>query len=358
MSANQQLLSSIGVGPQNYDLALGHDTTPRLSIYKFNTTTGFGTRYSDPATVPQGNVVGVRFSPLGNSLAVTCGPGTGNPLAGYPWTLGSGFGTKFGNPGTLPPSSQAKGLGMTPAGDAVVIPLDTSPYVVAYTWSTSTGYGTKYSDPATLPGGTTCFAAFFNPAGNIVVLGSAGTPFVQAYPWSFGSGFGVKYANPSTLPSGQVRGGSFSPDGSTIAIGVVGGTPIAYPWSSGFGSKYADPSVTMSSSYTAIFHPSGASIACSAAFTPSPSLFVYPWSSGWGTRYSNPVGMPTTSSAPAFEQAVAFNSAGDTIAWAAQATPFIYAYPWSQSTGFGTKYANPGTLPVDLGNAIVFSPAY
>jgi len=34
------------------------------------------------------------------------------------------------------------------------------------------------------------------------------------------------------------------------------------------------------------------------------------------------------------------------------ASPYINAYPWSP--GFGTKYANPGTLPTGGGRAIKF----
>ena len=44
------------------------------------------------------------------------------------------------------------------------------------------------------------------------------------------------------------------------------------------------------------------------------------------------------------------------IAVAHGTTPFVTAYPWSAS-GFGTKFANPSTLPGTLGYGVAFSPS-
>ena len=43
------------------------------------------------------------------------------------------------------------------------------------------------------------------------------------------------------------------------------------------------------------------------------------------------------------------------IAVAHATSPFISVYPWA--SGFGTKYANPSTLPASTGNGVAFSPA-
>ena len=42
-----------------------------------------------------------------------------------------------------------------------------------------------------------------------------------------------------------------------------------------------------------------------------------------------------------------------TIDVAHDTTPFISTYPWS--AGFGTKYADPSTLPTSTGNGVSFS---
>ena len=41
------------------------------------------------------------------------------------------------------------------------------------------------------------------------------------------------------------------------------------------------------------------------------------------------------------------------LAVAGRTTPFVEAYPWS-SSGFGTKYSNPATLPAGNGDSVAF----
>ena len=84
----------------------------------------------------------------------------------------------------------------------------------------------------------------------------------------------------------------------------------------------------------------------------SPRITAYPWSgSGFGTKFADPGTLPT-GNAPN----VAFSPAGNAIAAALTASPYITAYPWSGS-GFGTKFADPGTLPTGTGYGVAFSPA-
>lgn len=80
-----------------------------------------------------------------------------------------------------------------------------------------------------------------------------------------------------------------------------------------------------------------------------PYVAAYPWSgSGFGTKYANPATLPTDSGT-----AVAFSPAGNSIAVAHFATPFISTYPWSVS-GFGTKYSDPATLPTGNSRSVAF----
>ena len=48
---------------------------------------------------------------------------------------------------------------------------------------------------------------------------------------------------------------------------------------------------------------------------------------------------------------------GEAIAVAHATSVFVSAYPWNVSTGFGTKYANPATLPASTGNEVAFTAA-
>ena len=105
---------------------------------------------------------------------------------------------------------------------------------------------------------------------------------------------------------------------------------------------------------------SGASAAkkqfIAVAHNSTPRITAYPWSgSGFGTKFANPGTLPpNVPGRPAW--GVAFSPSGDAIAVAHDLSPFITAYPWSGS-GFGTKFANPGTLPTGDGFGVAFSPS-
>ena len=82
----------------------------------------------------------------------------------------------------------------------------------------------------------------------------------------------------------------------------------------------------------------------------SPNITAYPWSSsGFGTKFTNPGTLPAGNG-----NGVAFSLASTEIAVAHNTTPFITAYPW-RSSGFGTKFANPTTLPALNGFGVAFS---
>ena len=94
--------------------------------------------------------------------------------------------------------------------------------------------------------------------------------------------------------------------------------------------------------------PYSGDIAVSHSLTPF--ISVYPWASGFGTKYANPSTLP-----PNTGYDVAFSPDGADIAVAHVSSPFISVYPWS--SGFGAKYANPATLPAGDGQGVAFSPA-
>ena len=98
---------------------------------------------------------------------------------------------------------------------------------------------------------------------------------------------------------------------------------------------------------------SGTGNTIAIAHASSPFVSAYPWSSstGFGTKYADP-----STAIPNTGWAVAFHPSGDAIAIAHDSSPFVSAYPWSNSTGFGTKYADPSTLPTGNGNGVAFSP--
>jgi hypothetical protein len=84
----------------------------------------------------------------------------------------------------------------------------------------------------------------------------------------------------------------------------------------------------------------------------SPYVHAYSFSgSGFGTKYADP-GTPLTGEGTKSS----FRPAGDAVAFAHVTSPRITAYPWS-SSGFGTKYSNPATLPTNTGLGVSFHPS-
>jgi hypothetical protein len=223
--------------------AVNGSFTPTVEAWRWDSNTGFGTKYSNPATATFSATRAVAFHPLDTAVAVS---NSNSPfINAYAWTSASGFGTKFANPATLPANGPQTGtpknIAFSPAGDAVAMAHSTTPFVTVYAWSAS-GFGTKFANPATLPV-STGFGVAFSPLGDAIAVTNGGSPAVTAYPWS-GAGFGTKYSNPATLPTGSYSP-CFSPNGDTLAVGDVGSPFIrAYPFNSatGFGTIYPNPS--------------------------------------------------------------------------------------------------------------------
>lgn len=209
--------------------------------WPWSSATGFGTMQTvniSPSNV--GNEIAI--SPADDAVAVA---GQISPYVHAFAFSASGYGSKFSNPGTLP-GGNCYGVHFHPAGDAVAFASTTTPFVIVYPWSAA-GFGTKFADPAVVPTSSTENSVQFSPSGNVLLCsGSSTSPRIHAYAWSV-SGFGTKYANPSTaLPSGQTNCVTFSSDGTAVFI-TASTSPFvhAYAWSdaSGFGAKYSNPAV-------------------------------------------------------------------------------------------------------------------
>ena len=81
------------------------------------------------------------------------------PVVVHPWSSSTGFGTRYSNPsvGTTG-TSEIRAIDWNPTETAIAFGGSQSPYIHAYAWFG--GFGTKYSNPATLPGGIVNDAEF------------------------------------------------------------------------------------------------------------------------------------------------------------------------------------------------------
>ena len=79
----------------------------------------------------------------------------------------------------------------------------------------------------------------------------------------------------------------------------------------------------------------------------TPFISVYPWTGAFGTKVADPATLPTGTGTD-----VAFTPSGGHIAVGHSVSPFISVYPWTGA--FGTKVADPATLLAGDGNGVVF----
>lgn len=140
--------------PDDSAIIASTQQTPYFHAWQWSAS-GFGTKYANPATTPSGSVtgmVGLDISPDGSAV-VGYALATGICVHAYEWNNASGFGTKYSDPATGPGTANSSALRccqFSPDGAFVALATSTSPYMHVYNWSSS-GFGTLVSSPATIP---------------------------------------------------------------------------------------------------------------------------------------------------------------------------------------------------------------
>jgi hypothetical protein len=324
-------------------LTLGGGAPAYAHTYEW-TSGGYGSRYANPAVLPTTATSGMGGdfnSPDNNALVqvflVSAG---GSGIQGYNWS-DSGYGTKYTNPSE---TISWESIHFNPADKTrFVTSTGSANFIAMYQFSSTSGFGTRYTT-ATISS-LAAYSARYNTSGNTVFVTGGLATGIAAWPATT-TGFGTRYANPATLPGGTCFAAEASPDNSVVLVygGLnASGAPRihAYAWTtaSGFGTKYANPAVLGTSSTTVCsWSPSG-----TVAFTGinvNPGIRGYNWnnSTGFGTVLTSPAGTASGLTA------ARFNREGNAIVTAASNSPFTHAWAWSGSA-FGSKFANPATLP-------------
>lgn len=352
----------------------GANTADRVAAWKWSQ--GFGTRYSAPATVPSGSGNYALTSTHNNTvIGVITNSATNRYTAFYPWSDASGFGTRYSLSGSFPATSPITNIGgdtakFTPDGNAIIIGGSApSPTTMAWAWTDASGFGTKFSDPATEPpdafaihiyGGVRGYSGS-EGGGEAVMFGATSTDANRISAWDFNSstGWGSKYSNPATMPLGSVY--CFGSDIFAVIAGTNSSSTaerrsVAYDFSvgSGWSTKYSTMSAT-----DIVGNPYGADLSwirigsftavISYATQSSPYIASFTFtSSGWGSKIANPGTLPTGPG-----NGLNWNLNLD-VAVAHDVSPYITVYPLSGS-GYGTKYSDPGTNVAGNIEAVLFS---
>ena len=264
-----------------------------LAAYKFNASTGgFGTKYSNPASLPGSSTdISPVFNP--SDSIVVAGSGVTPYVYAYPWSNTNGFGTKYANPSTLV-TTPTRALNFNSAGTALFFSgQGQSGRARAYKWSAA-GWGTKYTD-SSIAGGTNTIMIQGNTANTAVFVSADNTPGQAAWPWNDVTGFGTIYTTISPVPAASANGRACVDKNMRKYICGSNTTPFIYSYrwnnTTGWGSRYTAPTAATGQIATTSISPDGASIL--GTMVPSPYVQAYIWlddNQGWGAKYAGPTG--------------------------------------------------------------------
>lgn len=265
---------SVSTSPDNATVYLNYG-----QAWAWTVASGFGTKYTSVSSPNLGFGRGAKR--IGSNVFFS---GDGTPfIAAYPWSNSTGFGTAYSNPGTLPTNASASAynnLGGTSTAVAVI--SGQSPFANVYAWSVS-GFGTRYSAPSGISG-TGTRGVHLNDQYASIAHGSS--PFTHVYQWSDSTGFGTKYANPGTLLSGGSYSVEMAISKTAVGFSSVTGGGRVYAWSPlGFGTSTASTSGTNTNAFAFAKEEDAVFFGRST----SPFLYAYPFTiAGIGSVFTSP----------------------------------------------------------------------
>jgi hypothetical protein len=249
----------------------------------------------------------------------------------FGWTASFvGFGPEYATPANIPGEPSA--LGFNSSGTALL--EANSSVLYSWPWS-SAGAGARYTNTRNPGGGIDTIAAPKND-NNYIAVSTRSANRLMLFPWSDATGLGTAYSNPGTLPSATTFSTIFHPTQQVIfcAFQALPGIRAYRYGSSGWVSAYTPPSPGTFGTTVSV-HPNGDAVVVAGGAT---GAFVYPWTyaGGFGTAYAQPL-----TTVPGSIIGTAFSPDGQAIIFGTTTAPYIHAYAWDSSTGFGAKFADP-----------------
>jgi hypothetical protein len=328
-------------------------STPYLHGYQWRDASGFGTKYSDPVSLIGSGAYGVEINNANTDIAV--GIDSEPRLGAYQFDKTTGFGTRYSNP----PAGWGGGSGINvnwhQSGSAVfAISQAASSNPNAYAFTSGTGFGSLYArNYGTVSGG---FGGHFDQVNGMYILGSTGRTYYFTVAGGYGNSTAASLANAAS--SGGVR---TSPDGQWLAInhGANPGFDIYNFGGGSYGSRLTTniPTTQQQSSAFAFNKNSNAIVSqTNGVSSGTEYLAAIPFSgAGFGTKYTAPAQTISTSVLNVYGNGPTFSKSGDAYITHSSSSPYIHAWYWSDSTGLGTKYASPATLPTGGNNQASFT---
>lgn len=334
-------------------LLFAGSASPYVHGYVWSNSTGFGTKFSNPASLTGSGSYGLSIDPANTNIAI--GVDADPRLAAYPWSNSTGFGTRYSNPSGTTDLGSGIITRWSSSGNVVfIVQQGTNGHIGAWAFTSGSGFGSKYAMASNKDTGTG-FGMDYNATLSKVIDNAVGSVFN----WNDSTGWGTKYSSPETGGSGSV---SIAPSGAYVVRDIGSGAPYfrAYAFSaSGYGTAFTgSPSNNSSGGGVAVkFNPSSDAVVATLQSVSSGTEYIFgaPFSSGgWGTKYSAP-GTGMVSLSNTYGDNISFNKLGTAVATMANSTPWIQVWAFNKTTGFGTKYSNPATTPAASNNVPAFT---
>ena len=358
----------------------------------------------------------------GGTLGVTAVVVGGNSspfVTGYPFTEGSGYGTKYSNPASATVASislvfltDKVGSGEVPQW--VLTGRTSTPYIDAYDWTDASGFGTKLTAISGKSSNTTYMATRDDVADasqtQVVMFSTSAAGRLDAWDFNRSGSWGSKITSPSPAPANQVQGGGVSTGLDYVAYNVsaspyseafpftgtwgtkvtaISGRPgatnggngssftngdgdviyghssdgstlsDAHSWSSGWGSKRTSASQPTNIIPNTAYHQHvGKSQGETATFQGHDNngtvkglqAWQYTAGTGWGSNYTVAPSLPAGGG-----RTPSMSKLQTTVLMGSSPSPYIFAWPFDQTSGFGTKVSNPASLPPGSSNACAIS---
>jgi WD40 repeat protein len=291
--------------------------------------------------LPPVTVNGLSYSPDGTYLAVGH---DGSPFITIYKRSGDTF-TKLTNPATLP-ANFANGVAFSPDGTYLAVAHSTSPFITIYKRSGDTF--TKLTDPATLPP-STGFGTAFSPDGTYLAVAHGNSPFITIYKRD-GDTF-TKLANPDILPTEAGFSVSFGLDDTYLAVGHLNTPRITiYKRSGDTFTKLPDPDIlpTGFSGRDVVFSTDGTYLA--VVHNTTPFVTIYKRSGDTFTKLPNPDILPT-----GISRAVVFSPGDNYLAVGHSNEPYLSIYR-KEGDDFIFDNPDASQLPASDGYAVAYSP--
>lgn len=357
--------------PPKEFIVVAHATSPYISAYEWDDSTGFGTKIANPADLPPSTGTGVdsNSTPKTGTTSqvadiIFMSHGSSPYVSAYHFSR-NGFGARVTAPSS-PGTSTGNCVSCHPTLQAVAISSSSSPYLHAWAWNNTTkAWGAKYANPPTGLNTTTPeihFRPTSTTSSGYIACAMGNTPRIVVFAFTISGGFGAKVANPSVIAASG-RGCRFSENGNKVTLSLSS-TPFiyVYPFTGTFGVKLTDPATNNrpgGSAYQAKFRAGDTALLIGHVGSPYVTMYA-PWSTStttFPTKVANPSSLVSNT-----VYSCAFNSAeegANRVVVGYNSSPYIAAWKWGDPTTntWGTKFSNPSTNLPAYGRSVLFVTA-